>query len=152
MAVAGAIVFVAIAALALVPQLMRLIRLERETRIQQPEWSVRWKRAGWARRRRVMRAMRHGETLYDREDARLLVGLSRRADMYHQTAGRRWVFEGLFIAAALIFGVATRSLGLTVETLVVLGAGLLFRGVLLPRQRERRRRAAAANEQLHGSL
>jgi Flp pilus assembly protein TadB len=152
MAIVSGMVIIAIAALALVPQLMRLRRLARKSRIEQPEWSARWKRAGWAGRRRIMRAMRHGDTLYDPEDAQLLVGLSRRADMYHETAGRRWLFESSFITAALIFGIATWNVGLTVETLVVLSAVLLFRGALLPRQRERRRRTAAANEQLHGDL
>ena len=59
-----------------------LRRLRREVRDDQPEWTAQWKRTSRAKKREIARALRRGETPYNPDDARLLVGLGRRADLY----------------------------------------------------------------------
>ena len=148
---AGAGLILLVTALALAPQIVRLRRMRRRAQLEQPQWAAEWKRTSRSDRRRITSALRRGETLYDPREARLLVGLSRRADMYQDAGGRRWVVILALTCPVVVFGIATGNAGLAVEAGVALGILLLVRGVLLPRQQDRRHRAAAANRELHGS-
>ena len=66
------------AAVSLLTHVIRSWRLARRMHRENSEWAAAWKRASRTRKRRVRRAMRHVTALYDADDARLLVGLSRR--------------------------------------------------------------------------
>jgi hypothetical protein len=66
--------------ISLARRLLRMRRIALRARREDPEWAAAWKRASRSRRRRIGRALRQGETVYDADDARLLVGLSRRTD------------------------------------------------------------------------
>jgi hypothetical protein len=144
------ILLVAVVAVSLVPQIIRMRRLSQRMRQEDPEWVAAWKRASRSRKRRIGRALRHGNTLYDAGDARLLVGLSRRADLYQETAGRRLRYSLPLVAVIIAVAVSAGHPGLAVQAVVVLGLTVFLHRVVLPRQRARRHRAVATNRQIHG--
>jgi hypothetical protein len=125
----------------------RLVAADQRT---QPEWAAEWKRADRAKKRRIQRALRRGETLYDPDDARLLVGLSQRIDRL-QGAGGWWRrIEWPILAVSSIVGVITGDVRLAVQAIVILGSVAFLHRVVLPRQRKRRHQTALANNQIHG--
>lgn len=130
--------------------LLPLRRLRREVRDDQPEWTAEWKRTSRAKKREIARALRRGETPYNPDDARLLVGLGRRADLY-QRANMRWWRWHLAVAAVLaILALASGNVGLAVAAVPALASALLLRRVILPRTEARRRRVVASAEQVAG--
>lgn len=125
-------------------------RLFRADERAQPEWSTEWKRTDRATKRRVRRALRRVETLYNPDDARLLVGLSRRMDRF-QFGGRWWRRVELpLLGVVVVLGLAAGSLRAILPPIIMLGSGLLLRAVVLPRQQRRRQQTIAANQRLHG--
>jgi len=143
------ILLVVVVAVSLVPQIVRMRRLAQRMQREDPEWVAAWKRASWSRKRRIGRAMRHGETLFDPEDARLLVGLSRRADIYQAGTGRRLRYSLPLAGVLVALAIAAGDPALAVQAVVLLGLALFLHRVVLPRQRARRHRTAAANRQIH---
>jgi hypothetical protein len=129
---------------------VRYRRLVAADRRAQPEWAAEWKRADRAKKRRIQRALRRGETLYNPDDARLLVGLSRRLDRFQETRGWWRRIEWPILAVSFIVGVVTGDVRLAIQAIVILGSVAFLHRVVLPRQRERRRRTALANTQIHG--
>jgi hypothetical protein len=146
--VAYAIVLLVVTAVSLVPQILRMRRLAQRMQREEPEWVSAWKRAGWSRKRRIARAMRHRERLYDPDDVRLMVGLSRRADLYQATAARRLWFSLPLVGALVLIAIVLDDPALAVQAVVVLGLAFLIHRVILPRQRARRHQTVAANR--HG--
>ena len=144
------LVVVAVAA-SLVPQIIRMRRFQRRMRRENPDWVAAWGRASWSTKRRIGRAMRRGETLYDRDDAQLLIGLSRRADLYQATAGRRMRYSLPLVVLMVVIAIAADDPALAVQAVVLLGLAFVLHRLVLPRQRARRHRAAAANRQIHGN-
>ena len=148
---AAAVVATAVAIVLIAPVLLRLRRLARQSRRDQPEWSAEWKHTSRSKKRQIARAIRHGEPLYDPHDAELLIGLSRRADLAQRSSARRWRWHIPFAVVALALAVAGGQVGVAAAAMLALGSLVLLNAVLLPRARERRRRAVASAEQLHGS-
>jgi hypothetical protein len=136
------VILLVVVAVSLLPHVIRSRQLARRMQRENPEWAAAWKRASRSRKRRIRHAMRHGNTLYDADDARLLVGLSRRADMYQETVGRRLRYSLPLAAVVLVVGIAAGDPVLAVQAVVLFGLAL---------QRERRHRTAAANRQIHGN-
>jgi hypothetical protein len=124
-----------------------LLAADRRT---QPEWAAGWKRADRAKKRRIQRALRRGETLYNPDDARLLVGLSRRIDGFQETSGWWRRIEWPILAVSFSVGIVTGDVRLAVQAIVILGSVAFLHRVVLPRQRKRRRRTTLANNQIHG--
>lgn len=148
---AYAIALVVVVAVSLIPLVVRMRRIARRMRQEDPEWVAAWKRASWSKKRRIGRAMRRGETLYDPGDAQLLVGLGRRADIYQETAGRRSRYSLPLLGIVFVIAVAADDPALAVQAVGVVLVAFVVHRVLLPRQRARRHRTMATNRQIHGN-
>jgi hypothetical protein len=144
-------VVIAVGLVGLLAGVVRLRRLTRRMQEEQPEWSAEWRRANRSRKRRISKAIRRGEPLYDPDDAELLVGLGRRAELAERVSARRWWRWHVPVTVVAVgLAVATGRLAVAAAAMLALGSGLLLNGVVLPRARARRRRAVRAAEQLHG--
>jgi len=139
-----AITLIVILLIAAIPAVMQADRRA------QPDRAAEWKRADRAKKRRIQRALRRGETLYNPDDARLLVGLSRRIDRFQETGGWWRRIEWPILAVSFVVGVVTGDVRLAIQAVVILGSVAFLHRVVLPRQRKRRRRTALANNQIHG--
>jgi hypothetical protein len=148
---AAAFVVALVVLVGIVPGVLRLRRRSRQSRLDQPEWSAEWKRAGRSKRRQIARAIRRGEPLSDPHDADLVIGLGRRADLAERSGARRWRWHVLFAAVALVLAVARGQIAVAGAASFALASWLLLTTVVLPRARERRRRAVASAEQLRGT-
>jgi hypothetical protein len=127
----------------------QLRRLTREAREDQPEWTAEWKRTSRAKKRHIARALRRGETPYNPDDARLLIGLSRHTEVV-QRRNLRWSRWHLpFAAVGLVLAVITGNVGLAVAVLPAAAGALVLQYVALPRMQARHHRAVAAAKHFH---
>jgi hypothetical protein len=148
---AFAVLLILVTSVSLISGTLRLRRISRDVRREQPEWADAWKRSSWSTKRRIARALRRGETLHDPADARLLVGLARRADVYQRSETCRWRWQLPLVALVAVVGIATGNLAPAVQVSALLAFALIL-GAVLPRQRARRTDTVVCNQQLHGTL
>jgi hypothetical protein len=129
--------------------IVQLRRLTREARDDQPEWTAEWKRTSRAEKRRIARALRRGETPYNPDDARLLIGLSRRLELIQRRNVRWYRWHLAFAAVGLVLAGITGNVGLAVAVLPAAAGALVLQYLALPRMRARHHRAVAAAKHFH---
>jgi hypothetical protein len=99
-ALATVLVVAGIATVVLLPRFLR------DVRAVDREWRRRWRALGVTRRRSIMRALRRGEPVCDREHAELALGAVAELERMDRAMRRLWLVHLPASVALILFGLS----------------------------------------------